>query len=387
MTRHNAARARVLSAVALSLIVAACGEGPLQNTGEAPGLQLIWAARGIASAGPPAINGTSVYVRDVSGMVHALDRSSGRQLWTRVVSGGTDTYDLDVIGDRLVLSIGRLVALDVRDGTMSWERSEPEGYGTLSSTVSDEVILPTAYRGLGTAAVFDARSGDLLWRASVIPAESSATTGDQVRAFAPSVAGGRAVYPFAWWRGRLPARGGVATLDARSGTVQWSMMLPVDLQGVPTIPPFATTGNAIVLVSSYDGSVYGLAMDSGLVLWKAPRLLVDTPDIRPVAIVNGRALVGSGIGTIIALDPMSGAVQWQKGMYNGGVRSMHNISDRFLLATHYNGGLSLLNAATGDVHWRLTPRADNQRILNVCVRGDTLVTTGLSAGVALYLLR
>src|SRR5207244_7646634 len=122
-----------------------CGAGgPRHNSGEAAirresvaRLALRWdfeAGSGIT--GTPAVVGERVVVGSWDGRVYALERASGKRLWT--FEAGTRGYPPDrrlgisaspaVSGGSVFVACDRLIALDLERGRVRWERvvGDPE---------------------------------------------------------------------------------------------------------------------------------------------------------------------------------------------------------------------------------------------------------------------
>ncbi|MHC4445411.1 MAG: outer membrane protein assembly factor BamB family protein [Planctomycetota bacterium] len=117
-------------------------------------------------------------------------------------------------------------------------------------------------------------------------------------------------------------RGAVKALDAKTGNTRWSTYTG----GAVRFPPTIWQGRA--LVGSGDGSVYAFETANGRTLWRfraAPQerkipvygtLLSTWPAASGVVVHDGTAYVAAGIvnydGTYVyALDPANGKIKWQ----------------------------------------------------------------------------
>ena len=59
------------------------------------------------------------------------------------------------------------------------------------------------------------------------------------------------------------ARGGLTAVDSTTGRVKWERRLPAAVFGA------ATVSNDVVFTSTWDGTIYGFALDTGRLLWSA----------------------------------------------------------------------------------------------------------------------
>ena len=88
-------------------------------------------------------------------------------------------------------------------------------------------------------------------------------------------------------------KGSLVALDAATGKRLWSRRFPSANFGC------ATVANDVVFTSTYDGTVYGLAVDDGRILWRA-KLRAGMNSCPAVA--GDELLVGAGV-------PRAGSVE------------------------------------------------------------------------------
>lgn len=146
--------------------------------------RLLWHTGSLGEAMPtPAIHGRMLYFATGSGSVHALDKMTGRPLWT-VRLGGNDNMSSPAYSHgRLYLAMAsppRLFCLDAGTGRTLWTGTIPgaanTGMGDVSPAVGDGVVVmdtvthPKTVHGQATLEPvvqgFDAGTGRPLWTVS-----------------------------------------------------------------------------------------------------------------------------------------------------------------------------------------------------------------------------
>jgi outer membrane protein assembly factor BamB len=123
------------------------------------------------------------------GRIYALDRRTGRVLWTHTEGNGTDRHwfrnEPVVAGDRLLLSdheANVYVALDRMTGQVRWRTPGVQGryFGALDAPkVSNDTVYAASSDQWVTA--MDLRTGNVLWRTEVMASVDAITLcGDRV---------------------------------------------------------------------------------------------------------------------------------------------------------------------------------------------------------------
>jgi quinohemoprotein ethanol dehydrogenase len=162
------------------------------NRQTAPQLQLAWYAdldtnRGMEAT--PIVVGGVMYVTSAWSVVYALDARTGERLWTfdpkvdraRGVYACCDVANRGVAlwkGKVYVATIdGRLIALNVGDGTVAWEQltvdlSKPYTITAAPRVVKGKVIIGNGGAELGVrgyVTAYDAETGEQAWRFYMTP--------------------------------------------------------------------------------------------------------------------------------------------------------------------------------------------------------------------------
>jgi outer membrane protein assembly factor BamB len=265
-----------------------------------------WTYRGSALLEfPPVMHGNSLFMIDDEGVVVALDKLTGRQLWkTRV---GTLAAASPAVGADLVFvpvlsthpnagqnpGAGRFVALSQKTGKIVWSRDVPPGTES-SPLVWDQ----TLYFGdqNGTVYALRARDGHQWWSYHA----SGAVKGG------PSLVDG--ILYFGDYAGRAYA------LRAGDGHEVWAVSTSGTRFGFGSGNFYSSPAIAFgrVYMGNTDGRVYSFAAHTGQLAWAtstgayvyASPAVTDTPGLGPTV------YVGSYDGTFYAFDARSGSVRW-----------------------------------------------------------------------------
>lgn len=177
--------------------------------------------------------------------------------------------------------------------------------------------------------------------------------------------------------------GNLYALRARNGEVVWKY----DSSEQLATPPLVTADK--VYVQSQGGVLFAVAKDSGKWLWQHRRDLPTGFMIQGVAsptLSMGVLYAAFADGYIVALDPNTGAVKWERALSGTGTEFLDvdttPIVDEagHLFAGSYKEGLYALNPDTGDIEWTSV----SQGITGLAQKGDVVFTTG-DQGVTAHL--
>lgn len=270
----------------------------------------------ISVHGSIAVADGVVYAQDLRSNLYALDSAGGRLLWRRSPEGSQDpdvnqrTYGYYGVttGDGKVFwthqdrlgsgSRGSISALDPKTGKTLWESPMT---GSTMSDGTPVVADGRVYVGNQTAdrmLAYDAGTGKQLWQ--------SANTLGGWQDGIPTAADGRV---FIGANNKLVAR------DAETGKDLWTYRSP----GTSHIPGNATPASAAVADGTVymgfpDGNVTALDAQTGNVVWS--RLLPGRLDLGGVhsspAVSGDTVYVGSNNGSAYALDRTTGEVVWER---------------------------------------------------------------------------
>jgi outer membrane protein assembly factor BamB len=265
---------------------------------------------------PPVVGGGRVFALDNEAHVTAFDEATGEILW----EAGT-TPDVSEEGRKFWQLTGKTQAKEL-------------GFGGGVALDGGRVFEAT---GFGTAAAFDAETGEVLWRVDLpAPVRNpptaaggklfaltisnqlialDQTTGETVWTYesfeeaarllssaSPAVAGGTVVAPF--------SSGEVVALDAGTGRLLWSatvsrssrMNAMADLNDIAGSP---VLDRGAVFAVSHSGQISAIDLRTGREVWEVPVGGLNTPWV-----AGDTLFVVSNEGRLVALHREDGAVVW-----------------------------------------------------------------------------
>jgi outer membrane protein assembly factor BamB len=232
---------------------------------------------------------------------------------------------------------GRFFALSPRTGKVLWRytsgRCAWASPAVAAGLVFETFLLrPPACRPdvdvHGALLAFDAKTGDVRWRADLPATESS-----------PLVAGGLV------WVGDWDEN--VSAFAARTGRLRWRFHADAPIKSSPAL------AGGRLYVATYGGHLYALDASTGRQLWRAsvqPRLFGRGRFYSTPAVGHGRVYLGSTDGKVYAYGARTGRLRWSfsTGSYVYGSAALF---DDLVLIGSYDGRLYALDAATGRPRW------------------------------------
>ena len=303
----------------------------------------------------PVLNDTMVFTTETrdkrTEVVHALDRSTGRELWHQEWEGAMSvpffaksngdwiraTPALE--GDLLVVAGMRdvLVALDVATGTIRWRRdfvtelkTPLPAFGNVSSPLLDGDAV---YVQSG-AAIMRLRktSGEVVWRA--LESRDAMNGSPFSSPMLATLAGKRQLV--------VQTRTELAGLDPKDGTVLWKQPIEA-FRGMNILTP-SVWGDRL-MTSAYGGKTQAYdisATDQGFQIKEAWQFKAQGYMNTPV-FVKGYAYLHLRNQRLLCIDVSTGAEKWTTSESFGKYWSLVTQGDR-ILALDQRGELILLRA-------------------------------------------
>jgi outer membrane protein assembly factor BamB len=249
---------------------------------------------------PPVMFGNRVFQLDDDAVIHAIDKYTGKDLWSRrlgALSASTPavartTVYATVLSRSPGLQAGRVVALNTIDGHLRWQRDLPSR--AESSPLLDEGKLFFGSQD-GTVYALNARTGKLLWTYHAAGAVKAS----------PSLSGGT-LY-FGDYSGQLQA------VSERNGHLLWKSGSGGALLGSGTFYSTPAVIYGRVFLGNTDGRVYAYDASSGKLDWavQTGAYVYASPAITNAPGLGPTVYLGSYDGTFYALDARSGHIDWR----------------------------------------------------------------------------
>ncbi|MEO5694401.1 MAG: outer membrane protein assembly factor BamB [Usitatibacter sp.] len=235
-----------------------------------------------------------VLVGTMKGEVIALDPTSGKQLWMSTING--EVIAPPAISKKVVVvrtSDGRIFGLSAEDGKRLWVFQRPSPSLLLRSAAGVLIIGGDVLAGYpnGKLVALDVDDGKLTWEVTVsLPRGSTELERIADVAGLPVVDGGSVC--------AAAFQGKVACFDIQTRNLVWS-------RDLSTARPLARDARYIYVVDD-DGGVHALDKSTGASVWKQDKLLYRK--VGAPLLVEGRLLVGDSFGFLHVLSTETGAI-------------------------------------------------------------------------------
>ena len=222
-----------------------------------------------------------------------------------------------------------------------WKTNATSGSGlgtSLGLTETDSGLIAVGHDGGVT--LLNKETGKVLWSVKIKHEISSRVATDDLRVFVPT------------------RDGTLVALNILNGQPLWSVQLS------STLLAGVCVESGVVIVHEHNGSIAGLDVTTGVKLW---RYLGSTPAIElqgnsePTA-NNSMAYVGMSNGQVFAFDLQTGAVKWNRpiAIPNGSTLILRMIDidaapllgPNALYAVSYHGNLVALDPFSGTLIWQ-----------------------------------
>ncbi|MEG0862686.1 outer membrane protein assembly factor BamB [Pseudomonas caricapapayae] len=319
----------------------------------------------------PAIENDRIYAADVTGVVMAMDRNNGDVAWKKdlelPVSGAVGVgYGMVMLGTLK----GDVIALDASTGEERWRSRVTSEVLAPPATNGDVVVVQTQDdRVIG----LDASTGDRRWIYESTPAVLTLRgTGAPVVTNQLAVAG--------------LSTGKVVALDTRNGVPVWEQRVAIpqgrsELDRVVDIDGGLLLSGGTLYVTSYQGRVAGLDLESGRVLWQR-----DASSYTGVAQGFGNVYVSLASGTVEGIDERSSSALWSNDSLARRQLSAPEVFSSYVAVGDLEGYLHLLSQVDGRFVGRERIDSDGLRARPLVV-GDTIYVYGNSGKLEALTIR
>ncbi|NBA95686.1 outer membrane protein assembly factor BamB [Pseudomonas sp. R5(2019)] len=319
----------------------------------------------------PAVENDRIYAADVTGVVMALDRMNGDVAWKKdlelPVSGAVGVgYGMVLLGTLK----GEVIALDASTGEQKWKARVTSEVLAPPATNGDVVVVQTQDdRIIG----LDAASGSQRWIYESTPAVLTLRgTGAPIVTNRLAVAG--------------LSTGKVIALDTQNGVPVWEQRIAIpqgrsELDRVVDIDGGLLLSGGVLYVSTYQGRVAGLELESGRVLWQK-----DASSYVGVAQGFGSVYVSAASGTVEGIDERSSTALWSNDSLARRQLSAPEVFSSYVAVGDLEGYLHLLSQVDGRFVGRERIDSDGLRARPLVV-GDMIYVFGNSGKLEALTIR
>jgi outer membrane protein assembly factor BamB len=260
-------------------------------------------------------------------VLHALNASTGAELWARPL-GGTYYWSGQAYGAGRVYTVngdGLMSALDAATGATVWATQLPGQYSFTSDPTFYDGVVYTGGSGTGgTLYAVDAASGAVRWSQPVENGDHSSPAVDSARVYVSYAC--TSVYAF----------------DRRTGAPIWHPATTCTGGGGRT--PVLGVGRLFV---RDDGSATGTVLDA------AAGKVVDSFSSGPTPVIAGSTALYVSDGKLIAQDATNGQPRWSWTPEDGSTVTAAPIAaNGVAFAGTSSGALVALDLQTGKPTWR-----------------------------------
>lgn len=307
----------------------------------------------------PAISGERIFATDAEGVVTALDRNTGKQLWEveldTAISGGVGAgVDLVLVGTYS----GDVIALSQEDGAERWRIQ-----------VSSEIFAPPQINGNvvvvqtvdGKLLGLNATDGTQNWLYdNTLPVLTLRGTG------VPVVTDDSVYAGF--------STGKIIALDVRTGILRWEQRVSVakgrtELERVIDVDGAPLLAGDLVYAANFQGRIAAFGRANGRVIWAK-----DTSSFQNLAAGFGNVYLVTDADTISAYRASSGEVMWENEKLLRRKVSAPQTFDRYIVVGDSDGFLHVIDQTSGEFVARRK------------IDGDGLRSPMIASGEVLYVL-
>ncbi len=299
----------------------------------------------------PAVDSDRIYVAGSSGRVSALDRKTGKEIWSvdleRRIGGGTGVGEGKVVLGTLD---GHVVALNADNGQQLWE-----------APVSSEVLSsPQVSQGTVIVQTIDSKiaglnveTGERVWLQEILqPVLTLRGTST------PAIKGDLVFAAF--------ASGETRAYDVKTGSMIWDARVAVprgtsELERMVDIDTTPLVTTDAMYLASYQGNVVAIEPSTGRVIWGR-----EASSYQGISDGFGNIYLSGTDSVLSAVDQRTGATVWsQKKLENRSLSGTATINS-YVVAGDFEGYLHVLSQVDGRIVGRT-------RVDSSGVRGSPLV--------------
>lgn len=296
----------------------------------------------------PASDGENVYVADYDGSIHAFRLGDGRKLWEHETgefslwgdSGALNFSAGPAVRDGLVVAgsiNGDVLALDAGSGERLWLAGVEGEMLTQPLITSGLVVVRTTD---GRVIALDARTGAERWE--TVRQVPNLT----IRGLAAPATNER--YIFAGFD-----NGHVAALSIGDGGMIWETAVAKptgssELEAIVDVDGDLATFDSELYVTSHNGDLAGLAVESGEIIWRRELSSVTAP-----AVGWGNVFVTDIDSEVHAFDRLSGTTEWTQDALRARYLTAPAVLGDLVAVGDFEGYVHFLDITNGEMRARI----------------------------------
>ncbi len=313
----------------------------------------------------PTVVGDAVIVGSCAGTAYALDRKTGKPIWS--YDTRADGSAAQFHGEPLLLSgrvvvptdadpKGHIYAFDSATGDLLWKLAFNQGVATTPLLIDGRIVAVSAE---GDVVAIGPAKGEVAWHQ--MPAGALKP---QPYISSPTYAGKRVFI--------ADNTGKLFALNAATGETIWQKTLPAR-----TTTALVVNGDTLLL-ATLDGYLNWIATNSGDV---KKRVRFDegrpygTPILAPPLLY---VLAAGAKGTLLALDPESGAIKWKRETPKEWTTYRPLVTGSIVIVGSEEKDLCAFDGTSGEMRWC---RSVGQIPRGLGVSSDGILYAGSLSGV------
>ncbi|MFW2533125.1 MULTISPECIES: outer membrane protein assembly factor BamB [Legionella] len=246
----------------------------------------------------PEIRGNIIYTADTSGIVQAVDKNSGKVLWSKkldsgIVSGPTVSEGAIAVGT----DTSNIILLKQVDGSELW-RNKVSGEVLSKPVIANNKVIAKTIDG--NLYAFDIVKGEKLWISDhgapslILKASSSPVIFDNKLALV------------GYSDGRMDA------VDLQTGRLVWQRSIAYasgasDVERLVDIDADPIVRGQVVYLASYQGYVGALSLTDGQFIWRKPASVY-----RNITMDSKTVFLTDSDDVIWAINRQNGQVNWKQ---------------------------------------------------------------------------
>jgi outer membrane protein assembly factor BamB len=306
----------------------------------------------------PAIEGDTIYAVDYEGHLLAVNRLTGKKIWSRRVNQAAygvwpwikDCFLPDDINRRIVGGVaaengllllstyaGEVLALNIKNGDELWRKQLP---GEVASAPRSAGNIVVAQTGNGKIFALNLKNGDLLWSYDNPPPLLT------LRGTASPVVTESAVYA-GFSNGRVMA------FNPANGLILWEQRIALpkgrsELERMVDIHATPLMRDGVVYVGTYQGRITAMARATGRALWGQDGSTSEAMTISLTNSATDKLFVAHSDGKLVAYNALTGEPVWtNEKLLRRGLNAPQVFGDHVAVVDS-RGYLHVMNQSNGE---------------------------------------